>query len=436
MRLNTASSPPLGLVAPFLLAAPLGLLTAGLLLATGDHSSLAGINLPRNVAATHAAIVGGLTTAIMGAVYQLGPAVLGGRLVSIRLARAQFVVHAVSVAGFVWSLLAWNVGFMSTAAVGVLVSFVMFLVNAVPAVGVRRPNSVTRAYLSASLLMLVVTASFGITWVGALQHLWFPVTMGRLAGHAHMGLLGWLGLTLMGVSYQLVPMFNVVQKRQPKFAWAAHGLTVTAALAGGLLLMMDPDRETRMAIAVAMGLGPALWGFDILRLLRARSRRTLDVQGRATFLSLGFLAVAIVLGMVVAAGGPLREAGHAARWQLAYGICGIGGWAGLTLVGNSYKILPFLVWYHRYRFLAGRGTVPMIADIYSDRWATAVLAGYVLGVALMAIGAGSADLLVLRGGATVLVLAALGHFLTLAHILFVPHPAKARPAPLGKGALT
>ena len=191
-----------------------------------------------------------------------------------------------------------------------------------------------------------------------------------------------------------------------------------------------------MVVAAWMSLGPAIWGFDTLRLMLARSRRTLDVQGRATFLSLGFLAAAIVLGMVVAAGGPFREGGQAARWQLAYGICGIGGWAGLTMVGNSFKILPFLVWYHRYRFLAGRGTVPMISDIYSDRWATAVVSGYALGVALMVFGAGSAELLILRTGAGLVALSAFGHFLTLAHILFVPHAATARPAPLGKGALT
>ena len=434
MRLNAASSPPLGLVAPFLLAAPLGLLAAGILLGTTDNSSLAGINVPKNVAATHAAVIGGLTTAIMGAVYQLGPAVLGGRLVSHRLARMQFAVHAVSVPGFVWALLEWNFGLMSAAAVGVLASFVMFLINAVPAVGVRRPNSVTRAYLSASLLLLVVTAAFGVTWVGALQHLWFPVTMGRLSGHAHLGLLGWLGLTVMGVSYQLVPMFNVVQKRQPRFAWAALGLTGTAAVAGGLLLMTDPGREVRLVVAVAMGFGPALWGIDMLRLLLARSRRSLDVQGRATYVSLGFLAAAILLGVMVAVGGPLRDGDHAGRWQLAYGICGIGGWAGLTLVGNSYKLLPFLVWYHRYRFLAGSRAVPMITDIYSDRAATAVMSGYALGLAVMAVGAGSAELLVLRTGAWMLALSAAAHFVTLGHILFVPHAATARPARFVRGA--
>ena len=436
MRMNAATSPPLGLVAPFLVMAPLGLLAAGLLLATTSADSLAGINAPRNVAATHAAIIGGLTTAIMGAVYQLGPAVLGGRLVSQRLARIQFGVHAVSVPAFVWSLLVWNVTFMSLAAVGVLTSFVLFLINAVPAVGMGRPATVTRAYLSAALVMLLITASFGLTWVGTLAHLWFPVTLGRLSGHAHMGLLGWLGLTVMGVSYQLVPMFNVVQTRRPSFAWAALVATCASALVGGLVLMTDPGRAVRLGVAASMAFGPTFWGIDMVRLLVARARRSIDVQGRATMLSLGFLGAAIVLGFVLAVGEPLQDADHGAKWQLAYGICGIGGWAGIMLVGNSYKILSFLVWYHRYRVLAGRGRVPMISDVYNDRHATIVLGLYAGALAVMAAGAGLADLVLLRVGAVLLAGAATGHMVTFGHILFAPHSAAALRKPLGRGALS
>jgi len=433
--LNSSSSPPLGLVAPFLLVAPLGLFAAGVLLATTDASSLAGINAPRNVAAAHAAIIGGLTTAIMGAIYQLGPAVLGGRLLSERLARIQFGLHAVSVPGFVWALLEWNPAWMSVAAVGVVASLVLFLINAVAAVDVRRPNSVTRAHLSAALAMLVITASFGVTWVGTLEHLWFPVTLGRLSGHAHMGLLGWLGLTMMGVSYQLVPMFNMVQKREPRLGWAALAATCGSALVGGLVLMSDPGRGLRMSVAAAMAVGPALWSIDMLRLLLARSRRTLDVQGKATLVSLGFLAATVALGFVAAIGEPLRDADHSANWQLAYGICGIGGWAGVMWVGNSYKILPFLVWYHRYRFLAGKGRVPMINDMYDDRLATAILWGHAGGVAVMAAGAGLANLTLLRAGAGLLAAAAVAHFGTLGHILFAPHAAATITKPLGRGAL-
>ncbi|MEP7216300.1 MAG: hypothetical protein ABI782_08605 [Anaerolineaceae bacterium] len=436
MRMNPATSPPLGLVAPFLVLAPLGLFAAGLLLATTNADSLGGINVPRNVAATHATVIGGLTTAIMGAVYQLGPAVLGGRLVSQRLARVQFGVHAVSVPAFVWALLEWNVTWMSIAAIGVLTSLVLFLINAVAAVGLLRPNTVTRAYLSAALVMLVITASLGVTWVGTLAHLWFPVTLGRLSGHAHIGLLGWLGLTVMGVSYQLVPMFNVVQTGQPRFARAAFFATCASALVGGLVLMTDPGRAVRLVVAGSMAVGPTLWGVDMLWLLTARSRRSLDVQGKATFVSLGFLGASIALGLVVAVGEPLQDNDLGARWQLAYGICGIGGWAGIVLVGNSYKILSFLVWYHRYRNLAGRGRVPMISDVYNDRHATIVLGLYAGGLAVMAAGAVLGELAVLRVGAVLLTGAATGHLATLGHILFAPHSAATARSTMERGALS
>jgi len=73
--------PALGLVAPFFLAAPAGLAAAGLLLATSNGDTFLAINAPRTVAVTHAAVIGWLSMTIFGAVYQLGPAVLGGRLI-------------------------------------------------------------------------------------------------------------------------------------------------------------------------------------------------------------------------------------------------------------------------------------------------------------------------------------------------------------------
>jgi hypothetical protein len=436
VRPNARAAPPLGLVAPFLLCAPLGLLVAGVLFATAEADSLAGINAPRNVAATHAAVIGGLTTAIMGAVYQLGPAVLGGRLVSERLARFQFAVHAVSVPAFVWALLEWNATAMGFAAVGLLVSFTLFLVNAFPAVGAfRRGSTVTRAYLSVALLLLIVTAGFGVTWVATLERLWFPVTLGRLSGHAHLGLLGWLGLAVMGVSYQLVPMFNVVQQRQPRFAWWVLGITGASALIGGLALMTDPGREVRVAITLTMSAGPALWGVDMLRLLLGRSRRHLDVQGRATFISLGFLAATIALGIGLAASAPGWFGVEPSHWQLAYAIAGIGGWLGITLLGNSYKILPFLVWYHRYRRLAGRAAVPMIGDIYNERWANTVLGGFAVAILVMAAGAAAGSLPALQAGGAALAAASAAHFATLAHVVLAPHHASSRHAALGKVAL-
>jgi hypothetical protein len=417
--------PALGLVAPFFLAAPAGLLAAGLILAFSNGDTLLAINAPRTVAATHAAVIGWLTTAIFGAVYQLGPAVLGGRLASTRLARIHFFLHAIAVPTFVWAIWHWDVTLMSIAGVGLVTSFVLFLINAVPAVGSPWRGTLPSRYLGAALGFVALAAGFGITWVGALEHLWFPVTMGRLAGHAHLGLLGWLGLTVMGVGYQLVPMFNVVQRKHPVAGGRILAFTVAAVIAGSLVLMTDPGPWTRVLVAAAMTAGPAAWGVEMLRLMLARSRRTLDVQGRATFVAVGFLAVASVLGMLAAIGEPVSPGDEPARVLLAYGITGISGWAGVMLIGNSYKILPFLVWYHRYRQFAGIRPVPVVADIYSEGVARATLVIHAAATAVAAAGALLGELDILRTGGVLLAGGAALHLASLAHIVLAPHA----PAP-------
>lgn len=427
--------PALGVVAPFFVAAPAGLLAAGLILAFSNGDTLAAINAPRTVAATHAAVIGWLTTAIFGAVYQLGPAVLGGRLASARLARIHFFVHGASVPAFVWAVWRWDITAMSIAGVGLVTSFSVFLVNAIPAVGSPRRGPLPARYLATALAFVAVAAGFGITWVGTLEHLWFPVTMGRLGGHAHLGLIGWLSLTVMGVAYQLVPMFNVVQRKRPVAGGWILGWTATAALLGSLWLMTDPPAGIRVVIAVAMALGPAAWGIEMLRLMLARSRRALDVQGQATFVALGFLAITIVLGLLVSAGEHASPGGEPTRVLLAYGICGIGGWAGVMLIGNSYKILPFLVWYHRYRQFAGIRPVPVVADIYSEPVARATLAVHAIATVVAAAGALGGELDLLRAGGALLAIGAAIHLVSLVHILVAPHAPTPRTVGPEKAAM-
>ena len=435
MPVAPTRSPALSLVAPFFMAAPLALVVAGLLLATSGPAIFVAINEPRTVAITHATVIGWLTTSIMGAIYQLGPAVLGGRLVSHRLARVQFVVHVVSVPLFVWSIAEWNITAMSLAGVGVVVSFTLFLINAFPAVWGGRGNwTLPRAYLSMALVFVAATASVGITWVGDLEHLWFPITMGRLSGHAHLGLVGWLALTVMGASYQLVPMFNVITKRETRAGWPVLGWTALSAALFATLMMTDPAPALRIVLAVALAAGPAAWGLDMLRMMRSRSRRNLDVQGRATFAALAFLLGALVLGLFAAVGTPFTADEEPARWLLAYAAAGILGWVGLTLVGNSYKILSFLVWYHRYRPRAGREPIPVIADIYSDRWASYVLFGHGMAAALLALSAVTGWIDLFRAGGLLLATAALLHGLSLAHIVFASHTRRTSPAPFAKVA--
>ncbi len=246
---------------------------------------------------------------------------------------------------------------------------------------------------------LVVTAGLGNHQGGTLQHLWFPVTMVPAGGHGAHGLCRVARADGDGC---LLParsdVQSVVQPAHPVPEGTILAFTGAAVVAGGIILMFDPGPWVRVGVAAAMAAGPAAWGVEMLLLMRVRSRRTLDVQGRATFVSLGFLAVTICLGLLAAIGEPVSPGGEPARVLLAYGIAGIGGWVGVTLIGNSYKILPFLVWYHRYRQLAGIRPVPVVSDIYSEGIARTTLVLHTAATVVAMSGALLGELDILRTG--------------------------------------
>jgi len=84
-----------------------------------------------------------------------------------------------------------------------------------------------------------------------------------------------------------------------------------------------------------------------------------------------------VTGLALVAA-PLDASLHA-RLQLAYAVMALAGWLGLTTLGQLYKIMPFLVWSHRFAPKMGRERVPLLQDMYPLRVAQ-------VGFALLAAG--------------------------------------------------
>jgi hypothetical protein len=422
--------PPVSLVVPFFIAAPLALLLASIaILRTGGEMFLSS-SVPGMVAATHASVLGWLTLSIMGAIYQLGPATMGGRLWSVGVARTQFVLHVSGVVIFVIAVERWDIAWMSIAGSLVLTSFLLFTTNAVTAVRWSLRGQAARRYISVALGFLLAVGMLGITYVGTLEHAWFPITMGRLAGHAHLGLIGWLALAVMGASYQVVPMFQLSHTAKPRFETPALIVTSVATVIGVTWLMTDPNSTIRILIALAFAAGPLLWAADMLAFVRLRARRTPDIQLRGTLVSLAFLGVTVVLGLSAAWGG-----WEPARVQVAYAVAGIAGWAGTTLVANSFKIVPFLVWFSRYRSEAGVRPVPMLADLTSPLVMNTVLAVHGGSTAFLSIAILLGNLNLVHTAAALLGLSGAAHFLALLAIV-VRHPAPRGSASAFQGGVS
>lgn len=426
-RVAPQASAPLSVIAPYFLLAPVGLALAGLLLLGSRSADFGAINHPRTLGITHAIVLGWITTTMFGATYQLGAAVLGGRTLPALVLRAQLALHLLGVAMFVLAFREWHLAWLRAGSFVLVATIGVHLVAVVSPLRSAQGWPPIRVYLLAGVAGLAATATLGFLWVDALHAARYTVTELRISAHAHLGLVGWLGVTLMGVSYQLVPMFNVVNRRKPALA----GVSLAAVMVG-LVIFVTANLLGLPAWGISAGgviivSGMAAWGLDQGLLLGARSRRRMDIQGRASYLSLAFLAVALALAAVALTrallGEPLQP-----RLLLAYGAAGTLGWMGIALIGNSYKIMPFLIWYHRYRMLAGREPVPLVSDLYSERAAHAVVGVHAAAVALLVAGLLAESDVLTRSAAVLLILVAVAHVLTLAH-MFVPRRASRRVQP-------
>ena len=330
---------------------------------------------PRIFALTHVAVLGWITMTMFGALYQLFPVALGGTVRGARLGRWNWWVLLLSIAGFVPSFYfnwTWGVAIFGSLVVGGVLHFASQMLRSYPSVTDWHPMAF---YVLAALVWLVFAVGLGSIYALNWRFAWFEVSDSMLAAHVHLGLAGWLGMTLMGVSYKLTELFSLAHGHGRKLTYANLALWNIGLLGLATGLWFEPGSGLVMFFALTLAVSAALHVVDIALLLRTRRRRTLGLEQWHMFASLAALLVAVVLGLLIVSGHiPGRS------WVVAYGYAALAGWFGFAIVGKSYKILPFLNWLHRYSGAVGGGPVPLLRDLFDGRLAWAsfalLLAGF------------------------------------------------------------
>jgi hypothetical protein len=218
------------------------------------------------------------------------------------------------------------------------------------------------------------------------------------------------------VSWQVVPMFYLAEA-VPRWSQRATLAAVAAALAGAPVLALAGAGPTPVAIAVAPA---ALFVWIVHPVLTARAlhrRKRRRVDGSVRFWWAGLACAPLALPLALGA-----LLGADPRWSVGLGFIVVWGSAGLIVHGMLSRIVPFLVWFHRYSPLVGTVAVPSMRGLLPDGRIRAALAVHVVaGVAgAAAIATGSA----LLGRATGALLVATGAGLGLNLV----HTLRRRPA--------
>ena len=377
---SAARTTPFWLPASHFAAGLFSLTAAALLLPTAVADLVAGRFLqPRLVAITHLITLGWLTLSIMGALCQLFPVVLGTPLRWIKLAAFTLVLYLPGVLVFAGGLLSGSSTLVIVGAVVFASALVLFLVNAVATLWrARSKRDFTWWTLAGAFFFLAATITFGISLAINLSSAHLADRLTALAVHMHVALGGWVLLVIMAVGRRLLPMFLL--------SHGTHELPLRVAViangTGALLLTLFHGYMTRpvFVIGVAlMGVGTIALGVQVVGYLRKRHRPRLDA-GLRLVLAGGVLVVfAIALGVV------LLVTDAPMQFVAGYGVAVVGGLA-LFVAGHYYKILPFLLWNHRYAPLVGKRPLPKIAELFNARIANVAGAASTAGMFLLVLG--------------------------------------------------
>lgn len=311
---------------------------------------------PAVVALTHLLTIGVLLSFVMGAVYQLATVAFLIPIRFVSLARINYWAYLVALIGLWVSMRTWWVtGLMIFGTLAVL-SLYVYIAIVISSVAKSPVRGAMRGFVQAAHIYLALAITFA--WLMILSF-----DKGVLASLMNEFLLTHILLAvsfftflIFGFTYKLLPMFTLSHgfaTHREKYTLILLHLTLWLLLAGVWL------HVTALYVAGAL-VGAAAFGlqvFDMREMLKKRMRKRIEHPIR--FVNLAPVLGGIVVLCIFAALAVQQPTG---KWQglIAFYLL---GWIVLTVMGYSYKIVPFLVWTKRFGKKVGREKTPTIAEL-------------------------------------------------------------------------
>lgn len=215
-----------------------------------------------------------------------------------------------------------------------------------------------------------------------------------LRSHVFLVIVGYIVVTVMGLSAVLIPMFGLSHsfsmkplKNAMTMISIAAFLIVASSLSGLKLL----EYAGYIVSVVAM----VIYFFFVKVIYTTRARKEIDIYAKSLIFSYISFMVSLALGVLYlfGAGKPfLLSAG----WLMFFGFF------AFVITGHIYKIIPFLVWFERFSPLVGKQKVPMLADMLPQKSSSAQLIFSAIGVIVVTVALLLQNEMLIKAGASFL----------------------------------
>jgi hypothetical protein len=322
---------------------------------------------PQILAITHMAALGWGTMIILGASYQLIPVVLETELFSEKLAWISFSLFFPGLIALIYSFWVFIPGIhMQCGAVLLLTAIILFTINVYLTAKKKKQQTIQEDFIFSACLCLCFTAALGTAIVFNFTIQIFPQDhLHFLKIHAHLGIVGWFLLMIIGVSSKLVPMFLVSSYQKTKLLSFSYYLIVSALLLFLVDSYLSGITYQTYLIALIGVAGVFCYLIFIFKCLKSRMRKKIDIPMMSTFFSFILLKIAVIIIPFIIYY-HLKNNPVSIRYSLIYGVLLLMGWITALILGQTFKTLPFIVWVKHYEHLTGKVKTPMPADLYKN----------------------------------------------------------------------
>ncbi len=363
---NPFTGPSVWLPLRYLIAGQISLLLALVLAVIRAEDFLDFYYQGHVLAITHLLTLGWITTTIMGASFLVAPLIFSTPLYSERLGRWQFPPLVVGIGVMILGFWTGHHRGLAAGAFLVLVAISLYIVNL--SLTFRRipRKDVAVPYLVAALAYLAATVILGnlMAFDKFLDFLGGQV-LATIQGHAHLATLGWVTLMILGVGQKMIRLLTASTPEEGRRSRRRFWL-LNAGILGLFLTLVTRSRLVfPSALLAVLGFASVFW--RLARPWRERKDLRLDWSLRHVLAAFGCLATAILMGLTLSAG-MAGDGELAARAAMVYAFLGLIGWITLMIIGMSYRVIPLLVWLHRYAPIAHDEPVPKVGDLASERW--------------------------------------------------------------------
>ncbi len=404
-------------VLPFYAYAALSFLVATILMMTDVGAFTQHHFNAKVLAITHTMALGWGTMMILGASHQLFPVLIEGKLHSNLLAYLSFIFGAIGIPMLVYAFYSFNFGLAAQlGAICVNLAVISYLSNLTISIVQSKKHNVHAVSAFTAVIWLLVTTFVGLLLVYNFQTpIFTQASIHYLSLHAHLGIIGWFLLMIIGVGARLIPMFLISKYENQKTLWGIYGLINVGLISYIIIFIYGANPLASLIPAALVGAAVLLFGHFVYKAYQKRIRKKVDEQVKTSMLSVALITIPLVIIICVIF--VFSTLGHQ-KFVMLYGFTIFFGWITAIILGMTFKTLPFIVWNKVYHDIAGLGKTPNPKELFKNNIFIANVISYLLGFLILSFGIISTNVIALNMGAVLLLINALLYNINVFTILF------------------